>query len=90
VNGIAVQLKVYRPHPPNYVLHGIDKTKKRSVPVKTEELPLYVSGERKGSQSLLVSTNDMGQHEMKATLARKKHLLWMLTRTVQTECQNTK
>jgi hypothetical protein len=41
VNGIAVQPKVFGPHPPNEVLHDIEKTKKRSVPVETEELPLY-------------------------------------------------
>jgi hypothetical protein len=46
-----------------------------------------VSGERKGPQSLLVSTKDLSRHEMKDTLARIKNLLWMLTRTVQTERQ---
>ena len=87
VNGIAVQPKVFGPHTPREALPAIAKRKKRTIPVETQELPLYVSGEKKGPHPLQASTDDLPQHEMKATAARRKDLLWMLSRIVDTECQ---
>ena len=87
VNGIAVQPKVFGPHLPIEALPAIAKRKKRTIPVETQELPLYVSGEKKGPHPLQVSSDDLPQHEMKATAARRKDLLWMLSRIVDTERQ---
>lgn len=87
VNGIAVQPRVFGPHPPKDPLPVIEKTKKRALPVDTQELRMYVSGKRPGPQPLQDSTDCLQEHKAQATSARKKDLLWMLARTVDAERQ---
>jgi len=86
VNGIAVQPKVFGPHLPIDSLPAVVKSKKRTVTVETQQLPLSVSGERVGPQPLQ-TLDDTAECQLQAQTARKKDLLWILIRLVNTKEQ---
>jgi len=51
VNGIAVQPKVFGPHPPSQALPAIAKRKKRTIPVETQN-SLCMSQEKRKDHNL--------------------------------------
>ncbi len=88
VNGIAVQAKVYGPHPAKAALPCIEKRKQRTVsPGGNEDLAVYISSERVGPHPLTVSAQCDQQCKEQAGLARAKSLLWVLARQVDFEVQ---
>ena len=85
VNGIIVQPKVFGPQlPPKEPNIHVQKTKARSVPVDTQQLTFYVSGERSGPGVLTEIEEDKSDQ---ASIARRKTLLWVLSRMQNIEEQ---
>ncbi|KAL8606341.1 hypothetical protein ACOMHN_050821 [Nucella lapillus] len=80
VNGIIVQPKVVGPHLPKEPVLAVEKTKARSVPTDTQQLACYVSGERVGPGMLTASEENKHEHQLQAKIARRKDLLWILSR----------
>ncbi len=58
VNGIAVQQRVFGPHPPKEPLPPVRKLKQRSIALDDTLLPTYISGERVGPQPLQTSETE--------------------------------
>ena len=58
VNGIAVQPRVYGPHPQKLELPEVEKLKQRSVITERKQLPTYIAGVRCGPQSLHTTYTD--------------------------------
>ncbi|KAL8567726.1 hypothetical protein ACOMHN_009034 [Nucella lapillus] len=80
VNGIIVQPKVFGPHLPKEPVLAVEKTKAQSVPTATQQLACYVSGERVGPGMLTASEENKHEHQLQAKIARRKDLLWILSR----------
>lgn len=87
VNGIAVQPRVFGPHPPKKALPSVPKKKQRSVAVEDSPLQPYISGARTGPSPLTVAEVPAELHKEAAQTAHHKNLLWMLTRQVNTSNQ---
>jgi len=87
VNGIAVQPKVYGPHPPTTELPIIDKLKQRSVNIEHEELEVYVACARVGPQPLPTSESHILEAQESAQVACNKNLAWVLARQTNSDCQ---
>lgn len=79
VNGIAVQPRVYGPHPPKQKLPAVPKMKQRSIMVDEKPLQVYISGERVGPN---VSAHQAEGHDDSHREPQNKDLVWMLTRQV--------
>ncbi|KAL8625537.1 hypothetical protein ACOMHN_014626 [Nucella lapillus] len=80
VNGIIVQPNVFGPHLPKEPVLAVEKTKARSVPTDTQQLACYVSGEQVGPGMLTASEENKHEHQLQAKIARRKDLLWILSR----------
>ena len=86
-NGIAVQPRVFGPHPPKKPLPVIPKTKQHSASVEDKPLPGYISGERVGPGNLGIIMAPTGLHSKVTQEAQKKNLIWMRTHLLNTSNQ---
>ena len=89
VNGIAVQPRVYGPHPQKLELPEVEKLKQRSVITERKQLPTYIAGVRCGPQPLHTTYTDDSrqQHKIAADEAQSKDFIWLIARQVDTENQ---
>ena len=88
-HGIAVQPRVYGPHPQKLELPEVEKLKQRSVITERKQLPTYIAGVRCGPQPLHTTYTDDSrqQHKTAADEAQSKDFIWLIARQVDTENQ---
>ena len=72
VNGIAVQPRVFGPHPPPAELPPILKRKQRSISYEEQPLPMYISGERIGPGLIVARSDIMNSQDAEALKAQQK------------------
>jgi len=87
-NGIAVQARVFGPHPPKKALPAIPKTKQHSVAVEDKPLQCYKSEERVGPDAMGIIEVSADVHAKVTQEAQNKNLAWMLTQQVNA-CNQT-
>ena len=88
VNGIAVQPRVFGPHPPPPQLPPILKRKQRSITYEEQPLPAYIAGERVGPGAIVASSAMMNVQEEEAQKAQEKNLIWVVARQTNVDNQS--
>ena len=86
MNGIAVQPRVYGPHPPSVAPPAIEKRKQRAITHEVQPFNTYISDERVGPQPLTTTDTDDNDQHNEAEKARLKNMIWLLAREIG--CQN--
>ena len=86
VNGIAVQPRVYGPHPPSVAPPAIEKRKQRAITHEVQPINTYVSDERVGPQPLTTTDTDDNDQHNEVEKAGLKNMIWLLAREIG--CQN--
>jgi len=84
VNGIAVQPRVYGPHPACAELPPLVKRKQRSIADEIQPLTPYIAGERVGPQPI-IADDDINSQKNEAEIAQKKNFVWVVARTADIE-----
>ena len=87
--GIAVQPRVYGPHPQKLELPEVEKLKQHSVITERKQLPTYISGVQCCPQPLHTTYTDDSRQQHKTTVdeAQSKDFIWLIARQVDTENQ---
>ncbi|KAK3747382.1 hypothetical protein QZH41_002637 [Actinostola sp. cb2023] len=88
VNGIAVQPRVFGPHPPPAELPPILKRKQRSISYEEQPLPMYISGERIGPGLIVARSGIMNSQDAEALKAQQKNLFWVVARQTDGDGQS--
>lgn len=85
INGIAVQPMVFGPQlPQNVVTEKFVKSRRRSIKVDPQSLPIYNAGKRENKPQLKVQNDECAKEFSEA---KKKNLIWMMCRNVDRENQ---